>query len=72
MSLLDLLPTVRSLPRDDQVRLMHYLIDLTRPKGSDGSEMNHAPVAYEVFSPEPCAEAAEALLKLLTDPRSTT
>ena len=76
MSLADLLPAVRSLPRRDQVQLMHYLVEELgcRPvsEGPDaGAPVLTAPLAYEIFSPEPCPEAADALLKLLAADRDS-
>jgi hypothetical protein len=72
MSLANLLPAVLSLPRQEQVELMHYLVEeLSRPPVSDGPDAAPPPstpaMAYEVFSPDPCPEAADALLKLLAD-----
>lgn len=65
MSLAELLPTVRSLPRDEQVQLVHFLADELGRR--DEATPN---IAFEIFTPDPSPAAAEALLKLLADERT--
>ena len=59
MSLAELLPSVRALPRSEKFRLIQELIvDLARDEGLTEGE-------YPVWSPYDAHEAAATLLRLL-------
>jgi hypothetical protein len=70
MSLAEILPAVRSLPRPEQVRLVHPLIDELARSGLDD------PLAalggpHPVCFPEDNSAAAAALQRLLDQERAT-
>ncbi len=63
MTLTELLPAVRELPRADKLRLIHFLVvDLAQEEGvplpATGAE-------YPIWTPLNAFEAAETLLQVL-------
>ena len=68
MSLTELLPAVRALPRAERIRLVHLLIDeLARPQEPPALQDG---ASYPVWSPYGAHEAAASLLRLLEDERA--
>jgi hypothetical protein len=65
MSFTELLPTVRALPRADQLHLLRFLVDeLAREAGVD---LLQAQLSYPVWTPLNATDAAATLLKALND-----
>jgi len=63
MSLVDLLPTVRALPRADKLRLMHLLIaELAREEGIPLVEEQGS---YPIWTPYNAFDAAATLWQAL-------
>ncbi|RME44561.1 MAG: hypothetical protein D6791_12895 [Chloroflexi bacterium] len=63
MSLTELLLAVRTLPRADKLRLMHFLVvDLAR---EEGVTLLAADTEYPIWTPLHAFEAAETLLQML-------
>jgi len=63
MSLAEVLPAIRSLPRSDQVRLVHMLIEeLTADESQLAIIAGHS---HEVWMPEDNSQGAAELQKLL-------
>jgi len=68
MSLVELLPLVQALPREDRVRLVHLLVDeLSQAQKAQQLEPN---AAYPVWSPYDAYEAADALRRVLEAERA--
>jgi hypothetical protein len=63
MSLAELLPSVKALPRAERLRLMQVMItDLAQEEGVSPLE---ASAVYSVWSPFAAEEAAQTLLHML-------
>lgn len=63
MSLAELFPTVKMLPRADKLRLMQFLvIDLAQ---EDGIPLLAAEAEYPIWTPLNAFDAAETLLQML-------
>lgn len=63
MSLTELLPAVKTLPRADKLRLMHFLvIDLAQ---EEGVPLLTADAEYQIWTPLNAFEAAETLWQAL-------
>ena len=68
MSLLEVLPAIRSLSRADRVRLVHFLVE---DLASDGPELSHVVEGlHPVWIPEDNSEGAAVLQRLLDDDRA--
>jgi hypothetical protein len=69
MSLIDLLPTLRTLPRADKIQAIQFLAaELAREEEQLG--MFQSGATYSVWSPHDAYEAAAALRKLLETEKS--
>ena len=69
MSLIELFPAVKILPRADKLRLMQFLvIDLAR---EEGVPLLTADAEYPIWTPLNAFEAAETLLQLLEKHKAT-
>ncbi len=63
MSLAELLPAVRVLPRADKLRLLHFLVvDLAR---EEGVPLLATDAEYPIWTPLNAFQAAETLLQML-------
>ena len=63
MSLAELFPVVKTLPRADKLRLMHFLvIDLAQ---EEGVPLLSADAEYPIWTPLNAFDAAETLLEML-------
>ena len=63
MSLSELLPAVKALPRPDKLRLMYFLVvELAHEEGVSLLEAN---AEYPIWTPLNAFEAAETLKRLL-------
>ena len=63
MSLTELFPAIRRLPRADKLRLMQFLvIDLAR---EEGIPLLSADAAYPMWTPLNAFDAADTLLQML-------
>jgi len=63
MSLTELLPAVRTLPRADKLRLMHFLVlDLAQ---EEGVPLFAPDTEYPIWTPLNAYETAETLLQAL-------
>lgn len=70
MSVNELFPTVKMLPRADKLRLMQFLvIDLAQ---EEGVPLLAADAEYPVWTPLNAFEAASILSQMLQDHRATT
>jgi hypothetical protein len=76
MSLADILPAVRSLPRDEQTQLMHWLVEeLARPDEDDINRRAEllaqlvAAAPHQFDRPEFGPEAAAVLEQVLAEHR---
>ena len=68
MSLTELFPAVRTLPRADKLRLMQFLvIDLAQ---EEGVSLVAADAEYPIWTPLYAFEAAETLLQMLETHRA--
>jgi len=68
MSLTELFPAVRTLPRADKLRLMQFLvIDLAQ---EEGVSLVAADAEYPIWTPLNAFEAAETLLQMLETHRA--
>ncbi|MCR4414256.1 MAG: hypothetical protein NUV77_17705 [Thermoguttaceae bacterium] len=69
MSLAELFPAVKTLPRADKLRLMQYLVvDLAR---EEGVPLLEAEADYPVWTPLNAFDAAETLMQLLDEHRAS-
>jgi len=70
MSLTDLVPAIRMLPRADKLRLMQFLvIDLAQ---EEGIPMLSAEAECPVWTPLNAFDAADTLLQMLQTRQATT
>jgi hypothetical protein len=79
MSLTEVLPAVRALPRADQTQLMHWLVDeLTRPEApandreADLLAQLVAAAPFQIDRPEVGPEVVAAMQELLANHRNPT
>ena len=63
MSLQELIPALRELPRVEKLRLVQFLVNELAREAELTPLQPHA--AYPVWSPYDASEAAETLLKML-------
>lgn len=69
MSLAELFPDVKLLPRADKLRLMQFLVvELAQ---EDGVPLLTAGVEYPVWTPLDAFDAAETLMGMLNDRKAT-
>ena len=69
MSLSELLPTVKQLPRADKLRLMQLLVvDLAQ---EEGISLFTAGADYPIWTPLNAFSAAETLMRLLKNHKAT-
>lgn len=65
MSLTDLFPTVKELPRADKLRLMQFLVvDLAQ---DEGVPLLTAGAEYPIWTPFNAFDAADTLMKMLEE-----
>ena len=70
MSLNELFPVVKTLPRADRLRLMQFLvIDLAQ---EEGVSLFEADAEYPIWTPLDAFDAAETLMQLLQAHKSAT
>lgn len=70
MSLAELFPTVKMLPRADKLRLMQFLlIDLAQ---EEGVPLLAADAEYPIWTPLNAFDAAETLLQMLKTHKAET
>ena len=70
MSLLELFPAVKTLPRADKLRLMQFLvIDLAQ---EEGVPLLTANVEYPVWTPLNAFDAADTLVQMLKTRQAET
>ena len=70
MSLTELFPTIKMLPRADKLRLMQFLvIDLAQ---EEGVPLLSADAEYPIWTPLYAFDAADTLLQMLQTPQADT
>ena len=70
MSLTELFPAIKMLPRADKLRLMQFLvIDLAQ---EEGIPLLSADAEYPIWTPLNAFDAADALLQMLKTPQAET
>jgi hypothetical protein len=70
MSLTELFPTVKSLPRVDKLRLMQFLVvELAQ---EEGISLLTAGAEYPIWTPLNAFDAAETLMKMLEKHKAAT
>ena len=70
MSLTELCPAIKMLPRADKLRLMQFLvIDLAQ---EEGVPLLAAHAEYPIWTPLHAFEAADTLLQMLKTPQTET
>ena len=68
MSLTELFPAIKMLPRTDKLRLMQFLvIDLAQ---EEGIPLLFAEAEYPIWTPLNAFEAADTLLQMLQTPQA--
>jgi hypothetical protein len=80
MSLAEILPAVRALPREEQLELMRVVsaeLASDSPAARDDeaellARLVRPGATYHIFTPDPCPGAAHELMKLLADPSQET
>jgi hypothetical protein len=69
MSLVELLPVLQALPRDDKLRLLQFLVvELAREEGVTLLEIGGP---YPIWTPYNAFKAADTLLKALEEEKPT-
>ncbi len=69
MSLAELFPAIRTLPRADKLRLMQFLVvDLAR---EEGVPLFEAGAEYPIYTPLNAFGAADTLMRLLEEHKAT-
>ena len=69
MSLAELFPVIKTLPRADKLRLMQFLVvDLAR---AEGVPLFEAEAEYPIWTPLNAFDAAETLMRLLEEHKAT-
>ena len=70
MSLSELFPAIKTLPRADKLRLMQFLvIDLAQ---EEGIPLLSADAEYPIWTPLNAFDAADTLLQMLKPPQAET
>ena len=69
MSLVELLPVLQALPRDDKLRLLQFLaFELAKEEGVVPLETGET---YPIWTPYNAFDAADTLLKALAEEKTT-
>jgi hypothetical protein len=69
MSLVELLPVLQALPKDDKLRLMQFLVfELAKEEGITLLELGKT---YSLWTPYNAFEAADTLLKALAEEKTS-